>query len=357
MSTSVPTPRVPSVDQRFAKLDERAIANVHSLVRDRIYQKTMNLRRTFRQLDPEGRGKVTYAALVGEMTKAYQLSEMETHCLRILVDRADLNKDGFIDYVEFNALLKAVQPDSNDKHSAQQRQTQMSVADKKRFQGQGFVDQRLSKLLLQSDKPVPMVAQQPTNELGKMTIEAPFGVLGDSERMDSMIQAFLTTKYDKLRNTLAEMDTENTGKLTRDQFREAITHVDRYVFKSEVDALLGVLDPKKRGHITIDKFVSLLGQEFLKKKAHRGAPLNPLVWDVKEKTPRGTQLFSSGRTHSPRKPATARRPAASTRTQALREQENRTRLKDMLERDAVEMKKQVVNTTAAAPSPRMLPNL
>eukprot|EP00760_Papus_ankaliazontas_P008971 PhM_4_TR13951/c2_g1_i2/m.32159 len=343
------TPRMSSIDPRFAHLDERTISMVSASIRDRIHQRSINLRRTFRLLDPEGRGKVTYSALVDEMAKTYQLSDMEKHCLRILVDRADYKKDGFIDFVEFNALLKMVQADDNN--------TQMSETEKRRFQGQGFVDQRLSKMILQSDKPVPMVAQQPTNELGRMTIEAPFGVLGDSERMDSMIQAFLTTKYDKLRHTLAGMDTENTGKLTWEQFRDAIKHVDRYIFDSEIEALLLVLDKKKKGVVQIDQFMNLMGQEFLKKKAHRGAPLNPLVWDVKEKTPRGTQLFSSGRTHSPRKPATARRPAASTRTQALREQENRTRLKDMLERDAVEMKKQVVNTTAAAPSPRMLPNL
>lgn len=329
-STPRATPRVAAVDPRYANLDDRTIALVNAGIRDRLYQRSLNLRRTFRLLDPEGRGKVTYAALVEEMTRTYQLSDIEQHCLRILVDRADYKKDGFIDFVEFCSLLKMVQDDEGPNAQI------MSDSEKKRFQGQGFVDQRLSRLILSGEKQVPMVAYHPTNELGKMTIEAPFGVLGDSERMDSMIQAFLTTKFDKLRQTFCDVDTTRSGRLMYDEFRTAIKNVDRYVFDSEIDTLLAVLDKKKRGYVVIDEFMTVLGQEFLKKKAHRGAPLNPLVWEVQPKAPRAPD--------QPKSAKKVTRPAATTRTQALREQENKARLLSILQRDEKEVQLQSQST-------------
>jgi len=338
------TPRVSTVDPRFANLDDRTIALINNNIRSRIYQRSINLRRTFHLLDPQGKGKVTYNDLVSEMTKTYQLSDVEQHCLRILVDRADYKKDGFIDFVEFTSIFKMFQSKAEE--------NTMSESEKRRFQGQGFVDPRLNHLILCGDKSIPMVAEHPTNELGKMTIEAPFGVLGDSERMDSMIQAFLTTKFDKLRQTLQEVDKNNTGRLTYDEFHQAIKKVDRYVFDSEIENLLAVLDKKKKGFVIIDQFMEVLGQEFLKKKAHRGAPLNPLVWGVKDKAPRTprwarvppvaplanwTRVVAangdSPRSLTATKSLRPRKPINTTRTQGLREAENKVRLQNMIQRE------------------------
>ncbi|MFL6862965.1 MAG: hypothetical protein ACJ8DZ_08190, partial [Allosphingosinicella sp.] len=48
-------------------------------------------------------------------------------------------------------------------------------------------------------QPIRVQNGLPTNELGQMKIECPFGVLGDSERMDAVISTFLDRKLTALR--------------------------------------------------------------------------------------------------------------------------------------------------------------
>lgn len=323
-------------------LDEKSLNAVFNSLRDRVYQRSFNLRKTFRELDAQGNGAVPIEAFAAEMARSFSLSGIELKCLRVLLEEADFRRDGKIDFREFCEMLKMRDYDSD---------AVVSDAQRKRLQGPGVMDPRMQRMVKDGSQAIHVQGGVPTNELGHMRIECPFGVLGDSERMDAVITAFFTHKLGQLRAAFERFDDDKDGCLTRQQFRDAMKEVDRYVFDNEIDSLLeAILDghntlatgrrtlassqssarPKHNNLININQFVNGPGKEYLKKKAHRSnAHANPFIWNQPPEPPRSSQ--------SPRRPPNSPRaakraplkPAADTRSNELRALEMRTRLLEL----------------------------
>lgn len=242
-------------------------------IKDRIYQRSENLRKTYRELDAAGLGSIPLEVFVQAMRRSFMLNQLEQDCLRVMTVDADFHRDGVIDFREFCEMLKT--------HDRNQGDPVITESERKRFQTKGLIDGHVQKMMKSIDHPIRIVHGVPKNELGTLTIECPFGVLGDSERMDAVIQTYLDRKMDGLKHAFEECDRNHDGFLTREEFREAMHALDRYIFDDEVTSLIHTLDRKKRGLIAIADFLSTgLGREYLKKKAHRtnAAYDNPFIW-------------------------------------------------------------------------------
>lgn len=220
--------------QHETHLDEKSLTAVFNSLRDRVYQRSFNLRKTFRELDASGTGAVPIDTFAAEMSRFFSLSPLEQRCLRVLLEESDFRRDGKIDFREFCEMLKMRDYESD---------AVVSDAQRKRLQGPGVMDPRMQRMVRDGHQPILVQGGVPTNELGHMRIECPFGVLGDSERMDAVITAFFTHKLSQLREVFVKHDDDRDGYLTRQQFRTAMKEVDRYVFDDEIDSLLdAVLD-------------------------------------------------------------------------------------------------------------------
>eukprot|EP00672_Neobodo_designis_P017507 CAMPEP_0174832782 /NCGR_PEP_ID=MMETSP1114-20130205/3852_1 /TAXON_ID=312471 /ORGANISM="Neobodo designis, Strain CCAP 1951/1" /LENGTH=401 /DNA_ID=CAMNT_0016066649 /DNA_START=133 /DNA_END=1338 /DNA_ORIENTATION=+ len=341
-------------------MDEKTLTAVFNALRDRVYQRSFNLRKTFRELDAEGHGIVPIEDFAKEMERFFTLSPLEGKCLRVLLEESDFRRDGKIDFREFCEMLKMRDYDSEPTVSEMQR---------KRLHG--AVDPRMRGMLREGQTAIAVQGGVPTNELGHMRIECPFGVLGDSERMDAVISAFFTHKTGQLRDVFNKHDADHDGYLTRGEFRTAMKEVDRYVFDNEIDSLLdSLLDNgggaamrkrhlssganNKANLINIEHFVTGAGREYLKKKAHRSnAHANPFVWaqpappKTAQHSPRGRRpappsnkdasllpesiAGASPRSGSKRAPGSSRSSSrrGETRSSELRSQEMRLRLLEL----------------------------
>lgn len=329
-------------------MDEKSLNAVFNSLRDRVYQRSFNLRKTFRELDSVGKGAIPIDEFAAEMGRSFSLSALELKCLKVLLDEADFRRDGVIDFREFCEMLKMRDYDSD---------AVISDAQRKRLAGPGVLDPRMQKMMKENETmPIRVQGGVPTNELGHMNIECPFGVLGDSERMDAVIAAFFTHKTDTLRVVFRSHDADRDGWLTPQEFRNGMKEVDRYVFDDEIDNLLEAIfaarkakrtvSSKHAQHINIEDFVGGLGREYLKKKAHRSnAHANPFVWNVPEPPRTAGAGMASGRRGvmaggaSPRgtMPAELESPrsrkpfrtSGATRASELRQAENRVKLADL----------------------------
>ena len=332
------TPRIGTPRNDAAPVvEEDAMRLVWLSLKDRIYQRSFDLRKTFRQLDPQGNGLIPFDTFVAEMNRAYQLSPVEQVCLRQLLLEADFNHDNFIDFREFCEMLKMHDPGQGQ---------ELSATEKKRFQLKGLMDKKMQEAVVNNSKSqVKLDNALPTNELGRMTIECPYGVLGDSERMDAVIATFLRTKYDALQTTFAKHDADRDGFVTWPEFRSAMKELDRYVFDDEIDNLLHELDKKKRGKINIEEFVSGAGREYLKKKAHRSnVQQSPFVWESQEKSPRTPR---EGPMTAEGKPLKKLKKPSGTKASDLRTQDNRLRLQDFSRKEDEDLFRRVVAGTSA----------
>lgn len=323
------------------QLDEKSLTAIFNSLRDRIYQRSFNLRKTFRELDAEGKGAIPIEVFAMEMVRAFSLNAIETKCLRVLLDESDFKRDGKLDFQEFCEMLKLRDYESDPVVTESQQ---------KRLQGPGLMDPRMQRMMRESTRSIEVRGGVPTNELGHMQIECPFGVLGDSERMDAVISAFFTHKTDTLRTAFQKHDSDHDGWLTRQEFRNAMKEVDRYVFDDEIDSLLESLldghngrlvkfhkNPSKQANqVNIEEFVCGPGREYLKKKAHRSnAHANPFIWTVPDAprtalgSPRGGQPGTprGSSKHGSRKLVTS-----DTRASELRGREIRAKLLEQGER-------------------------
>lgn len=317
-------------------------------IKDRIYQHSFNLRKTFREIDPDGKGLIPIPVCIEEMGRIYQLSPYEKECLLPLLREADFRNDGAIDFKEFVEMLKM--------HSKSSQP--LSEAEKARFQQKGAMDKRMQEALRSdASREITIQGGLPTNELGPMTIDAPFGVLGDSEKMDAVITTFLNIKFEHLRSVMQRHDSNSDGIVTYAEFRAGMKELDRYVFDDEINILLEALDRKRKGAIVIDDFVKGAGREYLKKKAHRSNSFqSPFVWDespvAKPTTAGGNTTPRSGRkeggdTTSPRGGSSTLKRPAMTRGEELRLSMNRAKMTDIFRREEDNRKKRIAAGTSA----------
>lgn len=313
-------------------VDQKTLQLVWASLKDRIYQRSFNLRKTYRELDAIGNGLIPISQFVEEMGRAYQLSALERQCLELLLIQSDFRHDGVIDFREFCEMLKLRDNDDNN--------ATLNEKQRKRFAQRGLMDLKMQNAIVKSDRSIKVQGGMPTNELGQMCIECPYGVLGDSERMDAVIAAYLDVKYEKLHTVFEKHDANKDGCLTWIEFRACMKELDPYVFDDEIDTLLSVLDKKKKGLIPIQDFVNGLGQEYLKKKAHRSnAHANPFHWESPrgDKSPREQLVLFGGKglhnsETSPDNAKNSRRQlkkAGSTRASDLRTVDARAKLTEM----------------------------
>ena len=349
------TPRTPrqgtprGASTAYGEIDPKMVQLVWTSLKDRIYQRSHNLRHTYRELDAAGNGMIPIDAFVEEMGRAYQLSPLERHCLRLLLQEADFRRDGVIDFREFCEMLKV-----HDKSRMTEDGTALSQQEKRRFD-RCVMDKKMQAAVMADDsRTIRVIGGMPTNELGPMQIDCPYGVLGDSERMDAVIASFLDIKYDKLRDTFKRFDVNGNGKVSYAEFREGMKDLDHYVFDDEIDNLIAVLDRKKKGYILIDDFVKGLGKEYLKKKAHRSqAHESPFQWPVVEKQ------HKTNRPSSDRSPRAEKRhavpPCRLTRASELRANDAKLKLHDIFKREDGNHQARVVAGTAGTSIPKPPP--
>lgn len=360
------TPRAsaaPEVDPKIVKL-------VWTSLKDRIYQRSHNLRHTFRELDANGTGLIPLPEFTEEMGRTYQLSPVERQCLYLMLLDADLKQDGKLDFREFCEMLK-----SYDKSKT----NEMSARERKRFD-RCVIDKKMQATVMRDDnKPIKLPGGLPTNELGSMNIDCPFGVLGDSEKMDAVVTSFLNVKTDKLRETFKEFDVNNNGRVSHDEFKRGMQTHDPYIFDDEIVGLLDALDPKKKGYVLVEEFVGGMGKEYLKKKAHRSqAHDSPFTWTAQlpgafasihcgQRGSRGSgkkECFNQGHVStlnllggnqsgfSPHRHVGPPRTARTTKSYDLRAGENKIRVTDIYKREDGDFAARLnAGTTAAIPRP------
>ena len=75
---------------------------------------------------------------------------------------------------------------------------------------------------------------------------------------------------------------DSAGRVSHEEFKHGLQQYDRHIVDWEIEELVRVCDPKKRGYIDISKFLDQFGTEFLKVKSLRSSPgkKNILGWEA-----------------------------------------------------------------------------
>eukprot|EP01062_Namystynia_karyoxenos_P026136 TRINITY_DN20407_c0_g1_i1.p1 TRINITY_DN20407_c0_g1~~TRINITY_DN20407_c0_g1_i1.p1 ORF type:complete len:430 (+),score=128.72 TRINITY_DN20407_c0_g1_i1:96-1292(+) len=252
---------------------------IQGSLKDRIYQRSFALRKLFRKQSGGSEG-MKMAEFLKRMKEQFALSEEEVDVLRDMTRQTDCDRSGTIDFKEFCDLLKRLDRESNPEGERRE---------KARFLAHGVMDPKMQRAMLrnpQAQEGVALGHVRPANELGRMGVDAPFGVLGDGERMAAMISSYLDMRYDHIAACLNRHDADRDGKLTHDELRRALRAVDPYIFDQEIKGLIEHTDQKRKGLISISEFLEGAGAEYVKNKAARASAGlcggDPLRWDTAE---------------------------------------------------------------------------
>ena len=348
------------------EIDPKIVKLVWTSLKDRIYQRSHNLRHTFRELDAKGTGLIPLPEFTEEMGRTYQLSPVEKQCLYIMLLEADSKQDGKLDFREFCEMLKSFDKSKSNTN-------ELSARERKRFD-RCVIDKKMQATVMRDEsKSIKLIGGLPTNELGSMNIDCPFGVLGDSEKMDAVVTSFINVKTDKLRETFKEFDVNRNGRVSHDEFKRGMQHHDPYIFDDEIAGLLGALDPKGKGYILVEEFIDGMGKEYLKKKAHRSqAHDSPFTWTGKPTSfasihlgARGARgsgkkegnqgqvsvlgsLLGGGKDFSPHRHVNPPRTARTTKSYDLRASENKIRVTDIYKQEDSDFAARLMAGTAVA---------
>ena len=259
-------------ETRLAHQRSRVEGQSKARVKDCLYQSSFALWKHI------GSAPLTAVTLPSQVSAFFRFNAEDTANLRCMAEA--VIGSGAMDVKTFLTRLK-----ETDKESSSGLEQQEA----RRFQAAGIMDHTIQKVIRNPQAKIAMSHPRPENELGKMTVNPPYGVLGDTERMNALISSHLDLKYDTLRDALVRADTEGRGRVTRAQFSQALRSVAHYLFESELQALITVVDPKNRGYIYLSDFLgqSGVGMQYLKRKSDRSALQgDPLVWSVVPVPPR-----------------------------------------------------------------------
>ena len=186
-----------------------------------------------------------------------------------------------------------------------------------RFDVDGVMDGKIRKVFRHPDarNHVSMAHRRPSHELGEVTVNPPYGILGDAERMAALISSSLDLQHDTLRNALQQRQVPpGSGRVDHKGFAAALSESVGHIFASDITKLLAVVDPKRLGWVHIASFLRGSGLEYLKKKADRKSLSgDPLIWEVNNNTTTTDKAF---------KPPRAKLRCSPNRSYILRRREN-----------------------------------
>eukprot|EP01065_Artemidia_motanka_P035751 TRINITY_DN43640_c0_g1_i1.p1 TRINITY_DN43640_c0_g1~~TRINITY_DN43640_c0_g1_i1.p1 ORF type:complete len:400 (+),score=143.12 TRINITY_DN43640_c0_g1_i1:56-1255(+) len=323
---SIPPPPVANPLTAAARRAPEAVEaerrlRLQGTLKDRIYQRSFALRKMLRRTSEQG--PMRLEQLLTRVGDLCNLTDEERAELQRMAVAADTDRSGTIDFKEFCTLLKL---------SDRRMHPEQEQREKSRFLAHGVMDPKMQRAVLKNPHAQGELAlshARPANELGRMQVDAPFGVLGDGERMGAVISSYLNMKHDHISSCLTSHDSDNDGKLTHDELRAALRCVDPYIFDQEIRSIIETSDPRRRGLVSISEFIDGAGAEYVKSKAARASAGlsggDPLQWTTSEYSRRAVldQLRNA--------PPKQLRRAPPTRAAKLR-QERMHNVRDALDR-------------------------
>eukprot|EP01062_Namystynia_karyoxenos_P023063 TRINITY_DN18878_c0_g1_i1.p1 TRINITY_DN18878_c0_g1~~TRINITY_DN18878_c0_g1_i1.p1 ORF type:complete len:515 (+),score=119.20 TRINITY_DN18878_c0_g1_i1:150-1547(+) len=182
---------------------------------------------------------------------------------------------------------------------------------RRRFRVRGVIDQALQRVCLGG------AARQKVHGEGP-----PYAIDGDCDSMAAIVNEYYRRRCADMRRVLEQQQNGSTppGVITAAQFRRALKIVEPHgePNAAELDALLGVVDPRGRGTVNIDDFLDKFALEYLKSKSTRvslgtnghDGKSHILQWPQGDAGPRRRELVASLR-RRPRPPLRAHQSKAS----------------------------------------------
>eukprot|EP01065_Artemidia_motanka_P009814 TRINITY_DN15071_c0_g1_i5.p1 TRINITY_DN15071_c0_g1~~TRINITY_DN15071_c0_g1_i5.p1 ORF type:complete len:389 (+),score=112.05 TRINITY_DN15071_c0_g1_i5:95-1261(+) len=200
-----------------------------------------DLRRVWLRHDMSRGGRLPVTTVVKGIVTALALSpQRDGPVVRRLLDAAA--EDGS---VSLDELLRSLR-----------KPVEVSTA---RFRAPGIMDPAIQKRTTGSVK----------TPLGYDYDGPPFAVTSDAEQVTAIIEQAQVQKRKRMEATLRKFSADDEW-LTHSQFIEAMGELDKFqVPKYELVALIQILDPGKKGRVSIRHFIELFSSEYLKGKACR----------------------------------------------------------------------------------------
>eukprot|EP01006_Ploeotia_vitrea_P017021 TRINITY_DN48012_c0_g1_i1.p1 TRINITY_DN48012_c0_g1~~TRINITY_DN48012_c0_g1_i1.p1 ORF type:complete len:487 (+),score=38.80 TRINITY_DN48012_c0_g1_i1:80-1540(+) len=261
-----PTPSVPP-----PKTPPRVSAKEEDEVKELICQHAYSLRKNLFKLANEA-PSMERSQFLDHVEKTLKFSPHQRTVLESLLTQHGQDR-GDVTFSRFETSLK--------KQGRQDNEHQYAV-EINRFMRPGIMDRKLQKVVQRSNETedenrVLLTTARENNQLGASVVQPPYAVMGDSERMGGIISAYLEAREDTLKNAMDQYS-DSGGNIAYADFQKALLKYDKCTSQSEMDDLMTVLDPRKKGFFSIDKFLSAYGQEYIKKRSQRSTGGNPLAW-------------------------------------------------------------------------------
>jgi hypothetical protein len=154
-----------------------------------------------------------------------------------------------------------------------------------RFAQPGVMYPKMQAMLSHTPGDIGLANRRPPHPIGDTAVDPPYGIEGDAERMECIINAYLEDRTDKIQYFFHQCDTDNDGKLSYIEFTLGMKKFDKDTPKSAIEELIQTLDADGKGYITVNDIRTNFGFEFMKSKSQRASAgqTNILGWPLSQK--------------------------------------------------------------------------
>jgi Ca2+-binding EF-hand superfamily protein len=194
-----------------------------------------------------------------EEIRKYQNQQKDK--LESFIDRADVNKDGYIRYNDFLRVISELDRSANQHTTQSQRHSRYSST---------MVDPEKRKQDKLKEK-----------EMKKQTTDPPYALYNEAEKYELYFVRKHQERLHKLRTIFCHLGLDpNATQVPLDIFRKGVQKFDRYIVDREIEEIIDVLGARKNGWVDLDDFMDKFALDVLKPKTFRGSyeTLHVLEW-------------------------------------------------------------------------------
>jgi len=250
-------------------------------VYDILYQRGFLLKQICRSLDKQNTGRVPRQELRQCIISQLRIVPANHRTLDAILDSA---MDG--PEVSVRQLMNVVQ-------AAAKADMRNDNRERFRFAAPGIMYAKMQSMLTVTKGDIGLANRRPVHAIGECALNPPYGIEGDAERMECIINAYMEDRSDKIQLTFHRYDSNNDGKLTYVEFTKGMLDLDPEMPKPSIEDLIAVLDPDHKGQIWIRDIREKFSVEFMKLKSQRGAAGHTCRGDSITQWPLSTGHFPS----------------------------------------------------------------
>jgi len=254
-ATIAPTNPTPPTPNTLAKQNKKRLARVQQEVRDKVTQRTTNIRQTFLKFDANHDGTVNHQEFRQGLTDGLGC-HLATPDVDMLIKHVDADGSGRIDYFEFADQMKARDIETYQKDDKQDEQGR----EHRNQAGHGSFALEQAGGIWRTKTPEPLQPGQELTEDQRIDRD-----------LDVKLKRAIENKSQEMLKQFRKFDEDQNSMLTPSELRRGLDSLQVNFDDKEFDRLIQRLDGDNTGYVDYGEFARYMQDAELQNRGHHAS--------------------------------------------------------------------------------------